>query len=220
MRFPHNDALTLHQVRAVRNGSRVTAGTVVCASPSPPRHPGLVPGSTPPRGKSLRSIKRRQPERDRQIGPVGIGAFDQVLLPVAPPGVDPLLAGDGGLHRVGHLEAYQNHDAVAAGEALERAITMLHDPTDEVGRDAGVNRPIEAVGEHVDARLPVSHNLHSAAPWTPEQLRRDGVGVTSGVPYLRRHPGLVPGSTLPHAESLRLIRRHPGSSVETAGGPA
>ncbi len=36
MRFPHNDALTLHQVRAVRNGSRVTAGTVVCASPAPP----------------------------------------------------------------------------------------------------------------------------------------------------------------------------------------
>jgi hypothetical protein len=56
---------------------------------------------------------------------------------------------------------------------------VLHDSTEEIRRYAGIQRAVEAAGQHIDAGLPFPHARDRAAPWTPEQVRGDGVYVSA-----------------------------------------
>ena len=61
MRFPRNETLRLQQLRCNYTDSRATAGLSACASPHPPRHPGLVPGFTEPLGRLPVGLIDRSP---------------------------------------------------------------------------------------------------------------------------------------------------------------
>src|SRR5688500_5436692 len=65
-----------------------------------------------------------------------------------------LLARDGGMHVVQHLEVDEARDAVLRSEASKCPGAMLVQPCSEVRGDPGVKSAVPAAGEDVDAGLP------------------------------------------------------------------
>lgn len=186
MRNPRNDRLALTHVR----------------------HPGLEPGSiaqrTPPaearartwmpaQGRHDESLRRRQSEVDCKIGPMRIALFDQFDLPSTMPVLEALLGRDRCFHGVGNLVPDQMLDAVTRGVAVERSVTMLHQTTDKIRRDADVERAVAPARQDVDAGLPLAHSnelgvsTSSAQHLTPALSRGLNVRAHLGPRRSRKH---------------------------------
>ena len=178
------------------------------------RHPGLVPGATGPRirraegrvapwtpgqarGDGLGLAKRWQAQRYGQILPVRIVAFDQILLPVALPFFEPFFRCDRGLHGVSHLEPNKTDNPVPFGEAIEHPVSVLENPSNQIRRNADIQRAVETAGQDIHARLSFSHFSNP------------------------RHPGLVPGSTVPLDRRTQNLRhggpRHKAGVTKRGG---
>ena len=87
-----------------------------------------------------------------QILPFRIDRFNQRDLLRARAALDLLLAGDGFVHPFVSFVEDQPIAAVAGREARRHAVAMLEDALGEIRGDAGVKRPLAAVGEDVNAR--------------------------------------------------------------------
>ena len=109
--------------------------------------------------------------------------FDQVDLPLPPPVLELLLAGNRGEHVAMHLEPDEALYAVLAGKSFERSGPMLPQPHHQVRRYADVKRAVVPAGKDVDARIALlSHVSDSAARWTLKQVQGDGGTLAGGEP--------------------------------------
>ena len=157
-------------------------------STSPHRHPELVTGPISPLARSY----RLKPQRHGQITPLGIGAIDQVDLPLPAPVLELLLARDRMVHIAEHLEVDEAIDGVAGGETRRRAITVLPDALYQVRGDTDVQRAVVPVRKNVDARVALDrHASGGAEKWTLKQVQGDEEGLGWDVV---RHAELVSAS--------------------------
>ena len=147
------------------------------------RHPGLDPGPafilrvTPGMtvAPSLQR-QRRKAEILRKIAPGRILLMDEIILPIARPALDPLLANDRLLHRVVPFEPHEALDAVLPGEASDEALAMLMNATQEVRSHACVQRAVGCSGEqinaglsfHIPTRQQGGSRLKAGMTWTDE----------------------------------------------------
>ena len=175
------------------------------ASDSPNRHPELVSGSIPP----ITWNKRRQAQPHGQVPPLRVLGVDQVDLPLPMPVLELLFAQDRPLHVAEHLEVDEAVDLVSPCEPRKQSLTMLHQPLQQVRRDADVDRAVVPVRKEIDARVPLfAHALGNGERWTLKQVQGDeeGFGLelfpNPSQPHFQpqtRHAELVSASIMPHA---------------------
>ena len=135
-----------------------------------PRHPELVSGPISPPTRS----HRFEAQPHGQVAPFGVLAVDQVDLPLPPPVLELLLAGDRVNHLVEHLEVDEAMDPVARGETGQGVVPMLPQAPHQVGRNSDVQRAVMSACEEVDARFALDvHAPIGAEKLTLKQVQGD-----------------------------------------------
>jgi len=84
-----------------------------------------------------------------EVAPAGIGAFDQLQLPEAPPFLDPPLADERPVAAGVDFEPDEAVHAVARGEALPDVLLVLPHPPGQVFGRADIQRPVPAAREEI-----------------------------------------------------------------------
>ncbi len=139
-------------------------------------HPELVSGSIRP----LAVRQWRKAKAHRKVVPIGVLALDQVDLPLPMPALELLLASDGGRHVAKYFVSDQRVDAVALCEALDLAVSMLPQPSNEVRGYADVECAVARAGEDIDAWVAFEGHLPERDKgWTLKQVQGDGFGERS-----------------------------------------
>jgi hypothetical protein len=186
-----------HLAREQLHSLRVQSSPMTAFSPQP-RHPELVSGSIPRFARS----QRQQAQPHRKVPPLGVLGVDEVDLPLPVPPLELLLAQDRGLHLAEHLEVDEAVDPVAAGEAREQSLAVLHQALDQVRRDADIDRAVVPVREEINARVSLfTHAPEGAEKWTLKQVQGDEEGFDLvAIPSTAssvRHAELVSASIVP-----------------------
>lgn len=158
-----------------------------CNLPSPRTCSGASFAASPP--------KRRHSQLNGQIIPMRVIPLDQVLLPITPPSLDLLFAGNGVVHLVSGFEPDKPRDFVLPRISVEPVLAVLDHSTDQIRRDADIELAIKTAGQDVHAGLPLSHVSDGAARPAPEQVRGDELERSRSYCY----PGLVPEQAYPSA---------------------
>ena len=115
-----------------------------------------------------------KPQTYCEIMPIGVFAFDQIDLPLPVPTLQLLLSRNGSGHRAKHLEPDEPVDDVSGSKSFGLATTMLPKASNQVARDADVERTAWLAGENIDAGVSLDfHATTSAAIWTLKQVQGD-----------------------------------------------
>ena len=85
-----------------------------------------------------------------QIPPFGVRLLDQRVLPGPQPFLEAFLVPDGRFDILMHREPDQMLAAMRLAEALDQALAVLICAPNDVVGDAGIERPMPAIGDHVD----------------------------------------------------------------------
>lgn len=163
--------------------------------------PSTTPGSIPPSAQ----VQRRQTKPNRQIMPIGVLALNQVDLPLTPPILELLLAGDGLLHRAKRFVADKAVNAVALRKAFHFAATMLPKAFHKIARDPDVERSLGFARKHVDARVSLDrHSTERDAKLTLKQVQGDERGKGNTLPHRHAELGYIKPSVNPISVFIRL----------------
>lgn len=102
--------------------------------------------------------------------------FDQVDLVLSAVGFEGFLARDGGADFVMGLVPDERLAAMLLREAGDNAFVMFPDAADEIGRDAGIERAVPAVGHDVDGNdaVFIGHMLAFPCFIIPDDRRPSG----------------------------------------------
>ena len=154
-------------------------------------------------------FKRRQAQPHRKIVPITIRLIDQIDLPLSPPVLELLFAGNRIHHVAKHLEMDEAIDPVTRGKSRRRIIAMLPQPAQQIRCDANIQRAIVTARENIDARVAIlPHGPERGAKWTLKQVQGDENGLDLDIsrqtpfPHQSRHAELVSASIVPQARSV------------------
>ena len=102
-----------------------------------------------------------------QVAPLRVHLFDEPYLPRPLPGLDLLLAADGGLHRLPVFVPDQRLHTVAGGEAGRGLVLVVTHPRPQRTCDPDIDRAAIAVRHDVDGGVFLDGHCNRLTPRAP-----------------------------------------------------